>query len=301
MKKILFVITLFIGISSFVSCSQDDVMSTNLLEKQTDFVDEDQTEMQILKEKLRDMYEQQDSAVGSRSLKSTFRKLAAIALIDAVGAVIGIANGVPWATMGISSAVAAAYWKHIDFENGTAVIRLQSNPPLTFTLFVNNNLYTDVDSCGFRHNKTLNRVFKVSSKVDSIYTMPQDSLYGFLGAEIGQTLNRNIDVSTLDDSLKAEMDTLIHVIKLSTSLNDFMHRVKAKLPQYEDEVDIIYDFLFNQKDINPNVTSSLQMNSILTTIHNSNISTERKHRLRGALILSRYSASLWKEVPGKGH
>lgn len=249
----------------------------------------------------------------TRGWKQWFKKIAAIAVIDAVGAIMGtyyssspaIGAGVAIVASAVATFIPA---NNIGFlaptrtgsENSLIIGSLSPMNPFDISLV---NLVPEdefgsgpqlADSIGYYHNLIL---LDINNIIDSIGHTSMEAIIDSISERIG--IYYDIQVSEVQQAIENQ-DSLISFILTNRDLlnsdigNEHIFSILGtQFPTHAQNFSIMQSFFTGLNNLNVQGNDATYLRYTLNMIHSSNLSSSMKQQLSNAFIVGNASYQLW--------
>jgi hypothetical protein len=309
--KATYLATLFL-ILTFVlsSCKEtDEVLPQSIVPTESECTRELQQQIDSLNISL--FPEQYDQ---TRGWKQWFKKIAAIAVVDAVGAIMGTfysSNPAVGAGVAIVASATAAFIPsdNISFmaptratSETTVVGTLSEMNPAEISLVdvvpedeLGNSPSQLEDSIGYYHNLIM---LDINNIIDSVGNTTMEAIIDSISEKVG--IYYDIPVNEVQAAIESQDSLITFIITNRNSLinnlgNDNVFNVLgAKFPTHAQEFSAMRSFFIGLNNLNVQGNDATYLRQTLNLIQSSNLSSSMKQRLRDAFIVGNASYQLWK-------
>lgn len=292
-KNVFYLVVLMIVASISVSCTVQDDCSLQSHSSET----KENQEMEQLVLALENYNANYlENNIETRGIASWLRRLVRVTFADAVGALCGATYGPYGAVAGgvFSSVCAYCLDANAEAEHRRANIERGVKMNALTDVVFESNIPMCTDSVGFFHNKIIMNLYS-----NGMLYMDKDneSLINEICYQADSlTLNENRPVSNEDFMKGLNLYRFIEAYPEMSSLETFEDYVKAYVnlyPGYEDELEILHDYISTLCGISPEQNTGLYITGALDIINKSQVNNTIKKRLGEAFITGYASSKLW--------
>jgi len=313
MKNIFYLI---VGLILCCSCSStescDDIVSENLESN----VVEQQNQLSTVQLQIDSLNQSLfvNSGVQTRGLRSFFRKLYAVVVCDAVGAVVGftyansvgavaglvLASGVAAITPLKNIKLEATTRAEVNLPNNSSCLMPMNGPNISMASSIiptninNMQQMTQSDSIGYYHNSILlslnnslkatdlcvdSMIVKVAEATCEEFDEPVDSVINCLNS------NRSLYTNIIDKKLSS--------VDEYGSVHEVMDEWRKLYPDKSEKLSVLESFLEGIYNLDIDENDGTYLNKILDIISESSLDPDVKSSLRDAFIVGNASYQLW--------
>lgn len=319
MKRIMYMMSLMLSLSVFVSCSNEDVISSTNPKEVNEF-ENYEAEFAKLKLQLDDLGYQTYGAnykqVHTRSLWAKLYK-AVVSVVTAdcstglAATAISGGNAVVGATVGILASAWTAFNQDKIADPQFGPRKIQENNLLDSNYIarrdsvlndliiprLNGQPTNTLDSIGYVHNLVILSMYEDHPELFEAETLFSNEFADSVDSYVGKVLVLNSNLISEEVNSIPELVSMCHNIRQyilqAPSINVAMDSLQASLPEYYQEFDILNTFIESLNLEDDYETAEEYATAVFALIEESELPDNIKESLRAGLLIANASQKLW--------